>query len=189
MIKAEARKFFLEKRRAIMASDKSKWDDLILFQFQNLSFPKIKSVFTYVAMPKFAEISTDAIISLLKSKNPDIKVAYPVCDFKKQTMIAILASTETPFVNNKYGTLEPEGTEVLAPDEIDVVIVPLLCFDQQGYRVGYGKGFYDKYLRDAKPNCIKLGLSYFEPIKRIDDSDNFDVPLDYCITPPLIYEF
>ena len=70
-----------------------------------------------------------------------------------------------------------------------MVFVPLLAFDKDGYRVGYGMGFYDKFLADTGEDCIKVGFSYFEPIGTIEDRTDFDVPLDLCITPHNVYVF
>ena len=72
---------------------------------------------------------------------------------------------------------------------IDVVFVPLLAFDKLGHRVGYGKGFYDKFLRGCRPKIIKIGLSFFEIEKPIEDTHLNDVNLDYCVTPKHIYMF
>jgi 5-formyltetrahydrofolate cyclo-ligase len=77
----------------------------------------------------------------------------------------------------------------MAPADIDMILVPLLAFDKKGYRVGYGKGFYDKYLADCRKNCIKAGFSYFDPVDEIADKGDFDVPLDLCITPQSVYVF
>jgi len=77
----------------------------------------------------------------------------------------------------------------VSESEIDLIFVPLLAFDETGNRVGYGKGFYDKFLTKCRPDAIKVGLSYFEAIDRISDSEQFDIPLNYCITPQRIYEF
>jgi 5-formyltetrahydrofolate cyclo-ligase len=60
-------------------------------------------------------------------------------------------------------------------------------FDRRGFRVGYGKGFYDKFLSECRADCLKIGLSYFEPIDEISDAQNFDVRLDCCITPKEIF--
>ncbi|ULT41646.1 5-formyltetrahydrofolate cyclo-ligase [Niabella defluvii] len=106
-------------------------------------------------------------------------------------MQAVLVTPDTPFIKNQYGTPEPEveAASVIPPEAIDLVIVPLLCFDKLGYRVGYGKGFYDKFLEQVGDQVIKVGLSYYEPIDKIQDLNEFDVPLDYCITPERMYEF
>jgi 5-formyltetrahydrofolate cyclo-ligase len=72
---------------------------------------------------------------------------------------------------------------------IDMVFVPLLVTDREGHRVGYGKGFYDKYLKQCRPDCLKVGFSYFDPLDAIEGKDEFDVPLDLCITPNKVYVF
>ena len=69
----------------------------------------------------------------------------------------------------------------------DLVIVPLLAFDKKGYRVGYGKGFYDRFLQNSK--TLKIGLSFFAPTEEIIDVHLNDVRLDKCITPAGIIEF
>ena len=70
-----------------------------------------------------------------------------------------------------------------------MVLVPLLCFDENGYRVGYGKGFYDRYLKQMNSKTIKIGLSLFPPVKLITDTSDWDVKLDFCITPEQIFKF
>lgn len=187
MLKAEARKIFAERRLQITAQQRMKLDDLMLIQFQKLPLPQLQTLFTYAATAN--EVDTDTIVDYLHFQNPDLEIAYPVTDFKTLTMQAMLTDMETEFIKNQYGIAEPESREVVSPENIDLIIVPLLCFDKEGYRVGYGKGFYDKYLVQTRADAIKVGLSYYEPIDKIDDRNNFDVPLNYCITPERLYEF
>lgn len=189
MTKKEARKIFREKRRNISSSQKAKWDDLILIQFQKLSLPFLEIVLSFLPIEKQNEVGTLNITRYLQFLNPELKVAYPMSDFTNCTMKAVVINDETEFVTNEYGIAEPVGNDILEPHQINFILVPLLCFDKDGYRVGYGKGFYDKFLSRTNPNAIKAGLSYFEPIDKIADRDNFDVTLDFCITPQAIYEF
>jgi 5-formyltetrahydrofolate cyclo-ligase len=87
---------------------------------------------------------------------------------------------------NLYNILEPkEGA--LYDGEVDLVLVPLLAFDEQGYRVGYGKGFYDRFLANLHTRTI--GLSFFGPVTKIHDLHEKDIKLDMCITPDKIYNF
>ena len=72
---------------------------------------------------------------------------------------------------------------------IDVVFVPLLAYDKQGNRVGYGKGFYDKFLSECKSNVVKIGLSFFDPEEFIEDVFENDVKLNICITSLEVYNF
>jgi 5-formyltetrahydrofolate cyclo-ligase len=64
-----------------------------------------------------------------------------------------------------------------------------LCFDLRGFRVGYGKGFYDRFLKKCRADCKKIGLSFFEPVKEISDIEEFDVALNFAVTPQEIYNF
>jgi 5-formyltetrahydrofolate cyclo-ligase len=104
-------------------------------------------------------------------------------------MEAIPVTKNTTFTKNRFNIFEPDGNEVIDPQLIDAVFVPLLAFDSRGYRVGYGKGYYDRYLAGCAQDVVKLGFSYFEAIDMIEDINEFDVPLNYCITPMRVYEF
>lgn len=70
-----------------------------------------------------------------------------------------------------------------------MVLIPLLAFDKNGYRVGYGKGFYDRFLAECRPDVVKVGLSVFEPIDEITDLNEFDIKMDFCITPNRVWQF
>ncbi|MFT3903528.1 MAG: 5-formyltetrahydrofolate cyclo-ligase [Niabella sp.] len=189
MLKKQARQVFIEKRKGVTGTQRQKWDDLLLIQFQRLALPPIETLMTFQSMENFNEPATDAITDYLIFSNPGVQVAYPVCDFATSTMRAFVTEDDTTFMPNRFGTLEPESNVEMSPASIDLIIVPLLCFDKAGYRVGFGKGFYDKFLSSPGMRAVKVGLSYFEPIDKIVNSNHFDVPLDYCITPERIYGF
>ena len=70
----------------------------------------------------------------------------------------------------------------------DVMLVPLLAYDNQKNRLGYGKGFYDRFLEKCHSKTIFIGLSLFEPEESIP-IEKTDVPLNFCITPKNIYTF
>ena len=98
---------------------------------------------------------------------------------------------EKKLVENKWGILEPsrENQDKIEPKEIDLVIIPLLIFDKNGNRVGYGKGFYDRFLQQCNPKTLKIGICLEDPIEMIKDVDKFDVKMNFCITPNKIYRF
>ena len=78
---------------------------------------------------------------------------------------------------------------IFDPKMIEVVFIPLLCFDLKGNRVGYGSGFYDRFLKECNSNTLKIGLSFFKPENIIEDTNSFDVKLDICITPQKVFSF
>jgi 5-formyltetrahydrofolate cyclo-ligase len=98
------------------------------------------------------------------------------------------AETET-MQQNQYGIMEPLPTRLIEPAQMDAILVPLIAVDQTGLRIGYGKGFYDKYFVNFPSHRPRIGISYFEPIANFHDTHEFDVPLTHCITPWNSYEF
>lgn len=133
------------------------------------------------------EVDTECILHILSGKDKEIIISKS--DFKTCSMTHFLLTENTTIKKNQYNIPEPlDGIEVPVR-KIEVVFVPLLAFDTKGNRVGYGKGFYDKFLSECNPETIKIGLSFFEVEDTITDVFENDVKLDYCVTPNTIYTF
>ncbi|PIB27237.1 5-formyltetrahydrofolate cyclo-ligase [Maribacter sp. 4U21] len=132
------------------------------------------------------EIDTVNIISILQGKDKNIVVPK----IRAKTYLEhYLLTDSTLFVTNSWGVPEPVDGILIDPKKIDVVFLPLLAFDEMGNRLGYGKGFYDQFLKECRPDVLKIGLSVFEAEISIDDVNNDDVPLNFCITPEKNYTF
>jgi 5-formyltetrahydrofolate cyclo-ligase len=189
MTKNECRRIYREKRRGLTSQQILKLDDLLLIQFQKLDLPYVSCVHTYLALEKENEIDTFHLIQYLKFRNPGMIIAVPKVDFESETFHQVAIDEDTEFIVNKHGIDEPEDDNLIPADQTDLIFVPLLAFDKKGYRVGYGKGFYDKFLSTCRSDIIKIGLSYFPPIEWIGDVNEYDIPLDYCITPEKVYQF
>ena len=189
MLKKEARKLYREKRNTLTAAASAKLDDLLLIQFQTLDLPLLNNVLSYWPMEENKEPNTHLFIDYLHFKFPGLTVLYPIADFNTNEMKAVAVNDDTRFAKNEFNIYEPESGTVILPGEIDMIIVPLLAFDSRGFRAGYGKGFYDKFLSVTKDDCIKVGFSCFDALDSIDDCNEFDVPLNLCITPHKIYVF
>lgn len=141
----------------------------------------------FLSIAKHKEVQTDFILNILHAKDKEVVVSKS--DFDTQTMINYLLTDNTVIKKNHWNIPEPvDGIEV-PNNKIGVVFVPLLAFDKKGNRVGYGKGFYDKFLSSCSKKTIKVGLSFFEAEETIDDVSSNDVPLDCCVTPMKIYTF
>ncbi len=174
---------------ALKAAERSKLDDLLLIQFQKAFLPMLTNVLSYWPIEENHEPNTHLFTAYLEFKFPELHILYPRSDFQQNKMQAILVNEETRFSKNGHHIYEPEYGTIIAPENIDLVFVPLLAFDKKGYRVGYGNGFYDRFLQHCRKDCVKTGFSYFEPLDSISDCDDFDVPLDLCITSQNIYVF
>lgn len=133
------------------------------------------------------EVNTEYILNILAGKDKNIVVSKS--NFEDVTMSHFLLTDNTKLVNNKYGIPEPIDGIPIDSQQIDVVFVPLLAFDTFGNRVGYGKGFYDRFLSDCKAETIKIGLSFFEAEDEIFEISKDDVGLDYCVTTNEQYSF
>jgi len=133
------------------------------------------------------EVNTEYVLHLLSGKDKEIVVSKS--DFATRGMSHFLLTDNTKIKKNEYNIPEPVNGLPVAPKVIEVVFVPLLAFDNFGNRVGYGKGFYDKFLSECKPETLKIGLSFFEAENEIEDVFESDVKLDYCVTPLKIYSF
>jgi 5-formyltetrahydrofolate cyclo-ligase len=146
---------------------------------------------TYAPIEKFNEFDPQTITDYCYFKNPNQQLLYPVLvdEEGRNEILPVWINEETIFEKNQYGIDEPVNGMEVSPDDIDMIIVPLLGFDTHGYRVGYGKGFYDRFLCRCRKDCIKVGFSYFEPVDIIEDVNQFDIKLDYCITHEKFYIF
>lgn len=140
----------------------------------------------FLTIEEKKEVQTDYLLHILQGKDKSVVVSKS--NFKTTEMSHFLLQENTALKLSKYGIPEPVSGLSINSKMIDVVFVPLLGFDESGHRVGYGKGFYDRFLATCKQDAIFIGLSFFKPESKIDARID-DIPLDYCITPEKTYSF
>ena len=141
----------------------------------------------FLSISEKKEIDTQAILHILQGK--DKNVVLSKSDFKNGSLHNYLLTDSTVIKKNSWGIPEPVAGIEIPPNNIEVVFVPLLAFDEKGNRIGYGKGFYDRFLSQCTKEVVKVGLSFFEAEKNTLEATPEDVPLDYCVTPQKIYKF
>jgi len=189
MTKEDLRTLYKQKRMALSAEGCAERDRLIFEELVALDWSTCRYVHVYLPLHKFNEPDTLAFASWIRQHYPYVKLVISRSDFMSGTMLNYVWDEHTIIEENKWGIPEPmAGTQV---DEklIDTVLVPLLVADKQGNRVGYGKGFYDRFLAQCKPDVRTIGLSYFEPLNDTLNADSWDIPLQYCVCPSGFYTF
>lgn len=152
--------------------------DLPIWDFQNYHI--------FLPIERKFEIDTEGIISILLGFDKNVivpKITSP------NNLEHYLLTDNTKFKINNLGVPEPLDGITVDPKKIDVVFIPLLAFDKLGNRIGYGKGYYDRFLNDCKQGVLKIGISFFEAEDTISDVSPLDIPLDYCVTPEKTYSF
>lgn len=110
----------------------------------------------------------------------------PKSFFSERRLEFLPVNKASRFEASEKGIPEPEGNNFIDPQILDVVVLPMLISDESGYRVGYGKGFYDNFLKRCKPECKRIGVNYFTPVEKISDVDIHDEPIHFCVCPEII---
>lgn len=186
MLKAALRKQALAQRNALTSVDVALANKKLLEGFKTLDFGKIKSIHLFLPIVHQKEPDTFLMIDWLKENHPEITIVVPKADFSTNLMSNFIYLDSADLLNNHYQIPEPQKAKPFVGTP-DMVVVPLLAFDQNGYRVGYGKGFYDRFLQGITTQ--KVGLSFFEATEKIIDVHLNDIRLDKCITPNGIIDF
>jgi 5-formyltetrahydrofolate cyclo-ligase len=187
MTKNEARLKYKKLREALSFEQVEEKSLAIANQLLKLNLWEKTYFHLFLTIEEQKELDTAFILQILHGKDKEIVVSKT--DFETATMTHFLLTDNTKIKKNQYNIPEPvDGIEVPV-SKIEVVFVPLLAYDFMGNRVGYGKGFYDKFLADCKPETLKIGLSFFEPEAILEEVLETDVRMNYCITPQGVHSF
>ncbi len=186
MNKNQLRLHYKEKRDSLCSEHVS--DFSICIANLALEIPIWNNTFYHIFLSIFKnkEVDTQPLLSILHGKDKNVVLSKT---FPKRSLKNYLLTDSTIIKENRLGIPEPEGGIEIKEDRLDVVFVPLLAFDSYGHRVGYGGGYYDVLLSKCRKDTLKIGLSFFEAESNIDNIDEHDIRLDYCITPTKVYEF
>jgi 5-formyltetrahydrofolate cyclo-ligase len=190
MEKSELRKIYLEKRKLLETEEvKEKSLQVAELFFQKFDLKKIDFFHGFLPIERFSEFDTRLIFHRIWFEFSHIETLVPRVNFERDELENLKFTPVTELIQNAWMIHEPSHNELVESEKIDLVLVPLLAFDREGHRVGYGKGFYDKFLKNCRADCLKVGLSHFPPVENIADKNEFDVKLDYCLTPDEMYKF
>lgn len=173
--KNNLRKALAEKRDILDLKLKENYDEAIYVTVINSEgFKRSKNIFVYVSFG--SEVNTHKIISYALEKGKNVFV--PKIISRKEGMAAVKIESFKNLQVNKLGILEPKDFQnKIQPDCLDYILVPGLGFDLNGSRIGYGGGFYDRFLKDICDNAIVLALAYGVQIVEKIIVDTFDIPV------------
>ena len=184
--KAEYRKKYKELRKQLTSEEREEASLQIANRLLSLDIWQHEFYHIFLPILKMGEINTEYILNILSGK--DKNVVLSKSDFEELSMTHYLLTDNLVIKPNEWGIPEPQNGLQVDPKQLDVVFIPLLAYDETGNRLGYGKGFYDRFLADCRPNILKIGLSYFDPEKAIPHNVN-DIQLSHCITPSKSFTF
>ncbi|AGC76249.1 5-formyltetrahydrofolate cyclo-ligase [Nonlabens dokdonensis] len=178
--KAVLRKEFLQLRSTLTEEEIETFSHQIANHSLKLDIWDKSTYHIFLPIRKKNEVNTEFVLHILQGKDKNIVVSKS--NFEDGSMFHYLLTDQTILKENEYGIPEPDEHSIeIKESKIDVVFVPLLAADRLGNRLGYGKGFYDRFLSNCKPDVIKIGLSFFEPTSFIIEHDEHDVKLDFLI--------
>ena len=179
------RSHYKKKRLCLTKQEVNHLSQRVCKQLDKLNIWKLKHYHIFISISKYNELDTSFIINKLKSEKKIIIVPK----ISNNELVHIAINDKTEFSINEYGIEEPNNGNSFIIENLDLIFIPLLAYDLEGHRVGYGMGYYDKFLKLTNKSSLKIGLSFFDPINKIQDIDDNDVKLDYCITPTQVHKF
>lgn len=187
--KKDIRKKYLEKRLNLPPEELTTLNRRLLAKCRTLDYSAFRLAHVFLPISDKREVDTFELVAWARQAWPRLQWALSRSDMKTAQMDHFRWEPADKLIKNAYGIPEPQQGIRVNPQEIDLVFVPLLAFDKAGNRVGYGKGMYDRFLQQCRPDAMTIGLSLFAPVAAITDTDEWDVPLHKVVTPDAVYEF
>lgn len=182
--KQEARAWGKSQRAALSKEAIEGWRNMqVQVLFHTLDMSKVNVCHVFLPMLNQAEPDLWPLLKLWVDKYPNLIFAAPISDFKTKSFAQYqLDTAEFPPYSVK-GIPEPSSTVEISPGLTDIAFIPLLAADVYGSRVGYGAGFYDRFLAQCAPECIKIGVALYGAIEGVIAHEQHDIKLDYYASP------
>ena len=192
--KPALRRAALARRQALPKAEVARRSEQLTHQlFTHFDVAQWRWLHVFLPLLAKNEPDTWLIINHIWRAQLPVRLAAPVVQPADSLLKHYELVPTTPLLPNRWGILEPladPATEV-RPAQLDAVLVPLLYCDRRGQRVGYGGGFYDRFLAQCRPGTAFIGLNVLDepPGELLADLESTDVPLTACITPGGVWKF
>jgi 5-formyltetrahydrofolate cyclo-ligase len=188
MDKNSLRRSYLSARKSLTQLEIASKNHLINQRLINyVPWSNMGLVHLYLPVLDQNEVDTMPTITHIRSHYEQLKIAVPKVE-PAQELSHHLLTKSTKLESNLWGIPEPVGNSIIDVKQIDLVIAPLIIFDKAGHRIGYGKGYYDRFLAHCRSDTKKIGLCYFDPVEKIDIEPT-DISMNSVITPEGVWEF
>ena len=148
------------------------------------SRPEIIHIHLFLPIGSFNEVNTFPLYDKLQRSGFKLYTSV----LSGETLKTVFLPKDVELIEDKWGIPIPKEPMFTDSDLIQLVLVPLLVFDQSGNRIGYGKGYYDGFLSGLSRNVLKIGLCFFPAVESVSPEAH-DIPLDACFTPGASYNF
>lgn len=190
-LKKQIRKNIRAARANLNAAEIAEKSSALFQNWQREFFhPSIKSIHVFISIQKFNEVDTSPFIEFIQSQINGPELVVPVTDFEQDILTHIAITPEMELAENDWGIKEPViKNRKVSPSQLDMVLVPMMGFDRQLNRIGYGKGHYDKFLAQTRPDCLKIGLCF--DLGLIEEGlpyEPHDFPLDAVVTESRVWK-
>ena len=186
-IKSDLRSHYLKLRSKFTSQQIDNFSIEIVNRCLELNLWNKSIYHLFMASEQNNEIDTSILLSVLQGKDKQIVIPKILDHYELEHY---LLADQTPLKRTRWGILEPQSGIKINSNQIDVVFVPLLIFDLQGHRIGYGKGYYDKFLArqiKGKKSILTIGLAFsFQKYKKIPTTKS-DMKLDHILTEKGIF--
>ncbi len=183
--KAQYRKVYKAKRNAMSDEQRRQISLQIVDQLLESPFYKYSRFMVFMPIKRQKEIDLQAFVEYLWKDQKE--VFLPRVEGEKMEVLRYIP--ETILETNEWGISEPIGSERVSPKQIEVCLVPMLICDEWGNRIGYGKGYYDRFFTETSKAILKIGVNYFPPIEGILPHESTDVALDHGFTGEGLFSF
>jgi len=161
--------------------------------FQHFPVAEWRWLHLFLPLARRHEPDTWRIVRRIWAAQLAVRLAVPVVNPDGISLKHYELKPDTPLHRNRWGIPEPAAATALEVPAaaFDAVLVPLLAVDTSGHRVGYGGGFYDRFLAQCGPHTQFIGLGVLDeaPVARMADVLPTDVPLHACLTPGGVWRF
>ena len=182
--KEQARTYFRALRNELTPIQRMEQSERIVEQYMPcFEKEKPKVVHLFLPIEPLLEINTLLLLEKLNTQYSSVKTVTSIIAEDQHSLLTVEVRNDMTLVKNAWGISEPSERIFCDEKEIDEVLTPLLAVDVKGYRLGYGKGFYDRFFLLCATNVKKTGLNYFKPVEEVLPKDNWDVPLTRLISP------